>query len=144
MTLIELMIVVVILAILANLALPALTVLRIRADAAHIVGDFDAVRVAAFDRFAAAGSYPPTGAWGQIPAELASGLPNNFQFSYKDATYRWHSWLLPSGLPSNPSQSVMLGLDVQSANTDLMAALTGAFRSGIAFGTPTEVTLVIE
>jgi len=144
MTLIELMIVVVILAILANLAVPALNVLRVRADAAHIVGDFEAVRVAAFDRFAAAGSYPATGAWGQIPPELVGSLPSNFQFTYKDATYRWHSWLLPSGLPSNPTQSVLLGLDVQSADPDLMAALAGAFRSGVAFGTPTEITLVIE
>src|ERR1051325_6798395 len=92
-TFIELLVVVTILGILANLALPALTTLRTRAEAAHVIGDFEAVGVGALDHFTAKGFYPPTGAWGVVPPDLVAGLPANFTFAYKDAQYRWHNWL---------------------------------------------------
>ena len=143
-TLIELLITLLIIGILANLAYPALNHMRRRAQAAHMVGDFGVVRIAALDHYAASGNYPATSGWGQIPPELATSLPSGFSFTYGDATYRWHRWSLPDGSPADPSQTVLLGLDVHSEDVDLMAALASEFRGGTAFGTPTEITLVVE
>jgi len=143
-TLIELLVTLLIIGILANLAFPALNHMRRKAQAAHIIGDFEVVRVAVLDHYAAAGNYPATSGWGQVPAELVASLQTGFTFSYGDATYRWHRWSLPDGSPADPAQTLLLGLDVHSEDLDLMASLTSQFRGGTAFGTPTDITLVIE
>jgi type II secretory pathway pseudopilin PulG len=144
MTMIELMVALVVMALLAKMALPAFSEMKRRADAARVVSDLHTIRIAAFDGFAATQTFPPTDAWGVVPAGLAGSLPGGFQFVYKTVTYRWHRWALPDGTPSNPSQPVLLGLDVQTQDVALMAAIRSAYRGGVAFGTPTDATLVIE
>jgi prepilin-type N-terminal cleavage/methylation domain-containing protein len=143
-TLIELLVVLLIIGILANLAFPALSRMKRHAEAAHIIADFSTVRVAALDYYAAHAEYPPTGDFGLPPDGLAASLPGGFSFSYAAATYRWHRWSLPNGSPLDPSQTVLLGLDVHSDDRTLMAALTGQFHGGVAFGTSTDITLIIE
>jgi len=143
-TLIELLVVILIIGILANLGFPALSRMKRKAEAAHIIADFSTVRVAALDYYAAHGDYPPTGNFGTPPTELTASLPGGFSFTFGAATYRWHRWSLPDGSPSDPSQTVLLGLDVHSTDLELMAALTGQFRGGAAFGTPTDITLIVE
>ena len=144
MTLIEMMFVLVVAGILANVALPAYQEMRRRADAAHVVGDFNAIRIAAFDYYAANSTFPGDGGWGQVPRPLARSLPGGFSFRYKNVSYRWRRWSLPNGMPRNRNQLVLLGLDVRTTDRALMRAIKSSYRGGVAFGTPTQVTLVIE
>ncbi len=130
--------------ILANLALPAFATMKRRADAAHVIGDFQAIRVAAFDGYAATGAFPPSHGWGQVPPGLAPSLPSGFNFSYKNVTYRWRRWSLPNGMPRNPSQTVLLGFEVRTRDRKLLTAITSAYRGPLAFGGSTRVTLVIN
>lgn len=144
MTIIELLITLVIVGILANLALPAFAHMRRRADATHVIGDFAAIRVAAFDSYAATGRFPPSGAAGRVPAALVSALPAGFSFRYKSVTYRWRRWSLPNGMPRRRrSQTALLGLEVETRDRALLKAITSAYR-GPKLGSGRVVTLVIE
>lgn len=143
-SLIELLVSLTILGILANLALPALTGLRRRAEAAHIIADVHAVRLAAHDHFVGTGAYPAAGQWGVVPPTLAPSLPDGFEFRYRDVVYRWENWPLPDGLPSDPSQTVLLGLTVRSPDAVLMAAVRGLYKGRVTFGSSSEITFVLE
>ncbi len=144
MTLVELLMTLTIVGILANLALPAFAQLKRRADATHVIADFHAIRLAAFDSYAATGAFPPSGTWGRTPRGLAPALPNGFTFRYKNVTYRWQRWSLPNGMPRNRSQQVLVGLDVRTPDRALLSAITTAYRGPLAFGSSTRVTLVIN
>ena len=144
MTLIELTVVIVITGILANLAIPAYSDVKRRADAARVVGDFNAIRVAVYDHYAGSGTFPGSGTWGRPPATLVRSLPDGFSFQYKTISYRWRRWSLPNGMPRNRNQRVLLGLDVRTRDRALMRAIRSTFRGGVAFGTTTQITFVIE
>ena len=144
MTLIELLVVLLIVGVLANIALPAMTIMVRKADATHVIGDFKAVRVAVFDYYAATSTYPASTNWGEVPAALRGELPQGFAFAYKGVQYRWQRFTLPDGLPSDPSQTVLLGLDVSSSDTRLLQTIKNLYKGPLAFGTATSVTLVIE
>ena len=144
MTLIELLVVLLIVGVLANIAFPAMTVMVRKADATHVIGDFKAVRVAVFDYYASTATYPPSGNWSEVPAALRNELPQGFTFEYKNVQYRWRRFTLPDGLPSDPSQTVLLGLDVQSSDANLLQTVKNLYRGPLAFGSATSVTLVIE
>jgi prepilin-type N-terminal cleavage/methylation domain-containing protein len=144
MTLIELLIVLLIVGVLANIALPAMTIMVRKADATHVIGDFKAVRVAVFDYYAATSTYPASTNWGEVPAPLRNELPQGFAFDYKSVQYRWRRFTLPDGLPSDPSQTVLLGLDVASSDTRLLQTIKNLYGGPLAFGSATSVTLVIE
>lgn len=143
-TFVEILIVIVILGILANLAVPTYRTIRVRAEAAHIVGDFHVVRVAAQSAYAESGTYPPNSGWGSVPRELTSHLPGGFEFSYGSTRYRWRRWALANGLPKNSRQQVLLGFDVQIRDATLMAALRSQYRGEVANISRTSITLVIE
>ena len=143
-TLVELMVTVTIVGILANMALPAVSGLRRRAEAARIIADITTVRSAALDHYAGSGTYPPAGQWGSIPPTLAPSLPGGFEFGFRDVEYRWERWLLPHGLPADPSQTVMAGLTVRTPDAALLAALRGLYRGHATFGSSTQVTFILD
>jgi prepilin-type N-terminal cleavage/methylation domain-containing protein len=144
MTLIELLVTLTLVAILANLALPAFAGIRRRAEATRVIADAMAVRVAALDYYADRGRYPRTGQWGAAPGSMARSLPQGFEWKYRDVEYRWERWSLPNGLPTNPSQTVLLGLSVRTQDPALMLALRGLYKGEVAFGTANQITLVLE
>ena len=61
-TLIELLIAMSILGILAGIAIPKYNDAVMRAEAAKVIADFEAIRVAAYDSYAENGVYPPNAA----------------------------------------------------------------------------------
>lgn len=144
MTFIELMIVITILSIVANIALPKVQKIRRQTEAASVIADVHAVRMAAYDEFAGTQTFPKSGRWGRVPPELVGSLPPGFTFDPGTVTYRWRRWSLPNGLPSRPEQRVLLGLQVRTGDRGLMQSIKGVYRGPLAFGSPTEVTFVIE
>jgi len=144
MTLIELLVVLLIIGVLANIALPAMSLMVRKADATHVIGDFKAIRIAVFDFYAASATYPPSTNWGEVPPQLVTELPQGFVFQYKTVQYRWRRFTLPDGMPTDPSQTVLLGLDVQTSDANLLQTIKNLYRGPLAFGSTTDVTLVIE
>ncbi len=86
-TLIELITVVVIIGILAGIALPSFQKVTYRADAAKIVTDMAAVRLAVFEFREDNGRLPRTGRRGETPPDLIPYL-DQMSFVYKDVEYR--------------------------------------------------------
>ena len=144
MTFVELMIVIAILGILANIAIPKVMEVRRRAQAASVIADYNAVRVAAYDGFAKTGTYPRSSRWGRVPPELVGSLPERFSFRRGDLTYRWRRWSLPNGLPRNPRQTVLLGFQVRTRDRELMKSIKGLYNGPLAYGSSIQVTFVIE
>lgn len=144
LTLIELLSTLTIVAILAQVALPAMATMKRKADAAHVVGDLNVIRVAAFDHYAGLGFFPATQPWATPPGTMINSLPRGFSWTYKSVQYRWHRFPLPGGVPGNPGQSALIAVEVQSTDVRLMAAIKGLYRAGTAFGTATNVTFILN
>jgi prepilin-type N-terminal cleavage/methylation domain-containing protein len=143
-TLIELMTVVVVIGILANIALPVYANVAVKADAAKVVSDYNAVKVGAFSYFSENNTFPATGTSGVVPDELVDFLPVGFRFTYKDATYRWRRWSLPSGAPGGSTQQWILGFTVASPNAHLLQAIEKQYQGKITQSVNGQLTIVLE
>lgn len=159
-TVIELMMVVVIMGIVVNLALPAISTMRRKAQAVHVVADFGAIRVAAFDRYAADGAFPPTDSWGSVPPRMKGSLPTGFAFKYGKLEYRWRTWRdrdrgdgddddgdrgdRDRGRGRGRGSEVIAGLEIKGKDRALMAAIRGIYRGPIVVNSSTELTLMLQ
>lgn len=143
-TLIELLIALTIMGILATIAIPNYQDAKRRAIAAKVISDFDAIRLAAHDNYAATGTYPPNKGWGRMPSEFMASLPEGFGFNYKDVSYRWRRYALPNGMPKNNRQTVLLGLMIKTGDSDLLSAIKNTYRGTQARGNSDRILFVIE
>lgn len=142
-TLIEMMVVMVVLGVLVNIAVPVYRDIRLRADAARVIGDFTTIRSAAYDNFASSSLYPGHSGWGIVPPAFQPSLQGNFQFSYKTARYRWRRWSRPDGTPRNPNRQAQLAIQVRSNDQDFITAIRNQFK-GDSYGNRRQITLIIE
>lgn len=143
-TLIELMVTCTILGILVNIALPTLATMKRKADAAHVIADIHTIRIAALNHYADLNYFPATQPWATPPGTMIRMLPQGFRWTYKSVEYRWERYSLPNGLPTSPSQTVLIGVSVRTPDANLLAAIRGVYRGAVAFGTSTQITFVIE
>lgn len=143
LTMIEMIVVVAIVGILANIAVPAASDMRLRADAASVIADFNTIRAAAFDHYAETGTFPNSEKAGQVPAELVASLPGGFSFQHGEVSYRWRRWSLPNGLPKKKSQKVLVGVEIKTKNKALMEKIKALYRGQVAFGKKDKITFVI-
>jgi prepilin-type N-terminal cleavage/methylation domain-containing protein len=140
-SLVELLMVIVVLGIVINLALPAISTIRRKAEAAHVIGDFRAIRVAALDRYAADGAFPPIDAYGRVPPRMAAGLPQGFAFRYGQLEYRWISFTWDD----DGKTRVFAGVSVRGGtNPKLMESIRAAYRGPILYISSTEFILMVE
>ncbi len=143
-TMIELLVVMILIGILANIALPKFWDVRRHADAAHVIADFNAIRLATFNYYAEQNRFPGTGPWGNPPPELIPLLPGGMAFAYKGVKYRWRRWSLPGGLPGQPSRTSLLGVQILAPDASTLRAIRSAYRGEQVFGHTITVTLVVE
>ena len=143
-TLIELLTVLVVVGILANIAMPLFRDVTQKADAAKVISDYHVIQLAGYSYFAANNQFPPTGLEGQVPAQLVPFLPEGFRFTYKDATYRWRRYSLPSGPPGGGAQPWVVALTVRSPDPILLQALDNQFRGIITGYVGDNLTMLFE
>ena len=143
-TMIELLMVLTIMGILVNLAVPALRLIRRRAEAAHVIGDIRAIQIAAHSHHADRGIFPPTEGFGVVPPTMVPMLPDGFEFRYGTTVYRWHLFGLPDGLPAFPGQTTLLAVEVQTAEPELAAAIRSLYKGRMTFGSPTNIFFVLD
>lgn len=85
-TFVELLIVVTIIGILASVAVPKFRTVKRQAMAAQLVGDYNAIRVAAMTFFTDSGYFPAEASAGAVPRNLRPYLPQNFNFRKQEWT----------------------------------------------------------
>ena len=124
-SLIELMMVLSILGLLAAIGIPRYRDMKRRAFAAKIAGDFNTVRIAAYNYFADNSTYPADGSPGVVPAALVPYLPQNFRFDAGNYTLDYDVW--PS--PANPKQLVV-AVTVRSGDPELVNMVARNSPSG--------------
>lgn len=122
-TLIELTIALFIVATLAALALPTYHNMIVKARAAKVVGDFNVVRVAAFNYFTEHDQWPADNYPGIVPPQLVAYLPPNFSFNHNGYRLDWENWTLPDGTPTHPGTHVLLGISITTTDETLAAAV---------------------
>jgi type II secretory pathway pseudopilin PulG len=141
---VELLVVLVVMGILVNVALPALRLIRRRAEAAHVIGDIHAIQIAAQSHHAERGTFPPTEGLGVVPPTMVPMLPDGFEFRYGGARYRWHRFALPEGLPAFPGQTILLAVEVQTPSPELASTIRGLYRGRLSFGSATSIFFVLD
>lgn len=141
-TLIELLIVVAIIGILARFAIPSYAHMKRRAVAAKIVGDFNAVRLAAFDYHAGTSAWPPEAATGVVPPLLVKSLPGGFTFKRTGYNLDWENWTV-SG---SGTTGILLGISVSTTDALLGAQVLKLLQSNSVarFTTGTKYTFIIQ
>jgi hypothetical protein len=135
--------VILVIAVLSLMVAPHLVGATKKTRAARVVCDFNLIIKASMSAMAETGDFPASGEWGEIPEELAYYLPSTFEFQFGTVTYRWRHWNLPSGLPKDPQQKVLVGLQVRSGDLLLIAAIVELYQGRIAQLQENQVTLVI-
>jgi len=119
-TFIELLIVVAVMAILASLATLKYIDLRHRALSAQVIGDLEAIRLAAYTGFYETGTWAPDAGAGIKPPALDSYLSRSFSFSKPDYTLDWENFVPPGG---GPSGGLQIGVVVSAKNPRLARTL---------------------
>lgn len=143
-TLVELMIVAAIVGILAGLAIPNLRTQLYRARAVEIHGDMEVVKVATLSFNADRHSWPGEAAVGEIPTGLTDFLPEGYGFVREGYQLDYENWPMPSGLPGDPSASLMIGVSVNIDDVELSNALYEFMGSSILFTVGTKHTILID
>lgn len=136
-------IVLLILAVLLIVFAPHLFGATKNALAARIVCDFNTIIKASMSAYAENDEFPATCEWGELPEDLAYHLPRNFTFAFEGVEYRWRNWDVPSGLPSDASKKVLVGLQVRTNDADLIARIVDLYRGRLTQLKENQVTLVI-
>jgi len=113
-SLIELMIVVTIISIVAALAQPQLHSVLLKARAADVVGNMNAVKNAILQYQADSLAWPPDQNRGSVPPGLDLYLPNGFSFQYEEYVLDVDNW---AGSPFN------IGVTMITQNSDLGLAV---------------------
>ena len=143
-TLIEIMIVAAIVGILAGLAIPNLRTMLFRARAVEMAGDMEVVKVAALNYNANHHTWPAESSLAAIPTGLATFLPENYSFVKDGYQLDYENWALPSGLPSDPSASALIGVSVSVDDAEMGNALLEFLGTAIVFSVSSTHTIVID
>ncbi len=139
-SLIELLVAMTILGILANIAIPSIQGVKVRAEAASVIADINAIRAGAFDYYATAQNFPRSRAWGQIPPELVGSLPGGFTFNDGKKRYRWRRF----GRRRARRTGRLATVSVRSNDRELIQRVKKIYSGGSIAGNGRTVVLYIE
>ena len=129
-TFIELLTALIVFGLLASLAILKYIDLTHRARVAQVVGDLQAVRVAAYGAWYETGKWPAEVGPGVIPPGLAAYLPGGFTFQRQQYTLDWENFVPPNG---GPSAAMQVGVVIRSDEPRLQRALENALGSKVPF-----------
>ena len=137
-TLIELLTTMVVISILAAIALPRLRGAVLKAEAADVVGNLNAVKVALINYQSDQNTWPRDAGRGQIPRGLEDYLPGGFSF-------RKDGYLLDYDNRSNKRRAPFkIGLTFIAQNKELGLAVMKLMGSSVYSNGKTKFTWVID
>jgi len=144
-TMVEVLTVAVVMGTLVRIALPNFHEILLKARAAEVMGDFEVVRLAVLNYHADHLEWPGDAYVGQVPSGLEEYLPENFSFNRAGYRLDWENWVLPNGLPKDPSTSVLLGVSIATEDAELGQAVVDFLGSSMAhYVLGSNYTFIIE
>jgi hypothetical protein len=142
---VEVATVAVVMGTLVRMALPNFHDVLLKARAAEVAGDFEAVRLAVASYQSDHFQWPADAHTGQIPPGLEAYLPEGYRFDRAGYRIDWENWLLPNGLPSNPEAGVLLGISIVTEDRELGQAVIDLLGGGMAnYTLGDKYTFVVE
>lgn len=125
----ELLVVLILLGLLVRLGFPRYTELRAKAQARAVVGDVQAIRLAAYNYNTEKQSWPGEVGTGIVPPELTALLPIDFTFQRQHWVLDWDVWPGAGSLPGAP----VIAVTVDAPDPKLVVAIRAAAKLGIPY-----------
>lgn len=143
-TLIELSIALLVVSIVGAISITGYFNVMRSTHAMQAVGDLYAVRAAAYLNYGDTSTWPADLSPGIPPTELASRLPDNFEFVRREYRLDWDNWMGQHYAPGDPRSTVLVGVSVVSDDPKLLDTIQSLMtRTYIIRTTPTKATLRI-
>jgi prepilin-type N-terminal cleavage/methylation domain-containing protein len=119
-TFIELLVVVLVISILAGIGILKYIDLRHRALSAQVVGDVEAIRLAAYTRYYETGKWAPDAGAGVKPVELTPYMSQNFSFTKPEYTLDWENF---APVNPGPTGAMQIGIVIDASDARLARSL---------------------
>ncbi|MFZ5623684.1 MAG: type II secretion system protein [Gemmatimonadota bacterium] len=138
-TFIELLTVFIVMSILASIAVLRYIDVKRAGVAARIVGDFNAIRVAAYNAWAEQGELPPDAPAGTVSDALRKQLPQGFTFKNTQYNYTldWDNFMPPGGGGSGGSggsgSGYLVGVTFSTTDAALMRKVVQTLGNKLPF-----------
>ena len=143
-SLVELLMAVSIVGILAAIAIPNMRNMTFRARATNVAADLEVLRLATLDYNADAHTWPTDAAAGVVPPELVAHLPDGFSFDGNGYQLDFEVLSFPTGLPGDPTTTLLIGTTVISTDDRLHNAIAELLGGNIVASAGNTHTVVIE
>lgn len=143
-TLIELLVTVSIVGILAGLAIPNYRNVTFRARAASVAADLEVLRVATLNYNGDSHTWPAEVGVGVVPPELTGYLPQGFSFNGNGYTLDFENIPFPSGMPGDPTTTLLIGVSVTAPDDRLSNAVSELLGGNVAYSVGNTHTVVID
>ena len=111
------------LSILTRIVIPQMQDVLTRARATEIRASFSVVEEAATRLSVENNPWPEDTEAGVVPPELLDKLPEGFTFDRDRYQLDWENWILPEGMPGDPTVRALIGISVTTSDRSLGLAL---------------------
>ena len=122
-TLVETVTVVMVVSVLTRIAVPQMQEVLTRARATEIRASFRVVEEAATRLSVENNPWPEDATAGVIPPPLVDKLPEGFSFDREGYQLDWENWILPGGMPNDPTVRGLIGISITTSDRALGLAL---------------------
>ena len=117
------MTVMLLLSIITRIAIPQMQDVLTRARATEVRASFSVVEEAAARLSVENQPWPADASAGVVPPELLDHLPPGFTFDRGRYQLDWENWVLPGGMPGDPTVQTLIGISVTTSDRSLGLAL---------------------
>ena len=132
-TIVEAVTVMMIVSVLTRIAIPQMQEILTRARATEVRASFSVVEEAATRLSIENNPWPNDTDPGVIPPELIDKLPAGFSFERERYQLDWENWILPGGMPGDPSVRGLIGISITTSDRALGVALLDLIPSNAKF-----------
>ncbi len=120
---VETITVMLVISIITRIAIPQMQDVLTRARATEIRATFSVIEDAATRLTLDNHPWPADTDAGVVPPELVESLPEGFSFDRDRYQLDWENWILPEGMPGDPSVRALIGISVTTSDRSLGLAL---------------------
>ncbi len=132
-TIVEAITVLLLVSIITRIAIPQLQEILTRARATEVRATFSVVAGAANRLSLENLPWPPDADAGVVPPELRHQLPDGFSFDHDRYQLDWENWVLPEGMPGEPTVRGRIGSSSTTSDRALGLAIMDLIPANAKF-----------